>query len=214
VPAPLPPLPPAFRVTDADVRPGGPGMLDLLDDDHERLTRLCDRLCRSITGLPAPLRRRPLVDVLVASLTRHLSAEEQYLYPTVRAVLPGGTRLADQELGEHAAITRTLRRLHAARADDPAYPTLVSTVADHVRRHTRRARSVIFPQLRARCTANELIRLGNRVQIAGEAAPTRPHPSAPVRPPANKLVDPALGVLDKVRDVLTGRRTRFEHVNI
>ena len=40
-----------------------------------------------------------------------------------------------------------------------------------------------------------------------EAAPTRPHPNAPTRPPWNKVVDPLLGVWDRVRDAATGRRT-------
>ena len=229
---PLPPLPPAFRVTDADVRPGGRDMLAILDDDHERFVLLCESLLsagRLVAGrpaagadgevaMPAALRRRPgvnaVVDVLVATLTRHLSAEEQYLYPTVCAVLPDGGELAGRELGEHRAIARSLRELYTTRPDAPAYRSLAITVYDQLRRHVDRASQEIFPRVRERCTDNELIRLGNRVQIAVEAAPTRPHPAAPVRPPANKLVDPALGVVDKVRDALAFRRTRFEQLNM
>ena len=62
-------------------------------------------------------------------------------------------------------------------------------------------------KLRAALPEHDLIRLGNRVQIAEEAAPTRPHPGAPATPPLNKLVDPALGVVDKIRDLLSGRST-------
>ncbi|MBX6721770.1 MAG: hemerythrin domain-containing protein, partial [Dactylosporangium sp.] len=53
----------------------------------------------------------------------------------------------------------------------------------------------------------DLVRLGNRILVAEEAAPTRPPPRAPDRPPWNKLVDPVLGVADKLRDVLTRRVT-------
>ncbi|TDB79974.1 hemerythrin domain-containing protein, partial [Micromonospora sp. KC721] len=34
-----------------------------------------------------------------------------------------------------------------------------------------------------------------------------PHPDSPATPPWNRLVDPAWGVVDKVRDAVTGRRT-------
>jgi hypothetical protein len=130
--------------------------------------------------------------VLTATLSRHLSAEEQYLYPTVRAVLPGGAELADAEIAADAALRRT-------RPDE-----LVPAVRAHLDRCTRR----LFPALRAALDETELIRLGNRVVIAEEAAPTRPHPRTPYRPPWNKLVDPLVGVLDKVRDAATGRATR------
>jgi hypothetical protein len=126
----------------------------------------------------------PVGDVLTATLSRHLSAEEQYLYPVVRAVVPGGTALADAE------------------------STALRTGARAVPEHVDRCERLIFPPLRAALDETARIRLGNRAVIAGEAAPTRPHPWTPRTPPWNKLVDPLVGVLDKVRDALTGRPTR------
>ncbi|RST04975.1 hemerythrin domain-containing protein, partial [Streptomyces sp. WAC05374] len=32
-----------------------------------------------------------------------------------------------------------------------------------------------------------------------------PHPAAPARPPANKLLAPGAGMVDRLRDMLTGR---------
>lgn len=205
--APLPPLPPAFAVSDADMRPGGRNMVDLLVDDHHEISELCARLRESPCDSPAAGR---LTEVLVATLSRHLSAEEQYLYPTVRAVLPDGAHLVDRELDEDRELLRTLKRLHHTAPGDPTYAGTVDTVTTLVHRHTMRASGEVFPRLRAVCGDNELIRLGNRVEIAYEAAPTRPHPATPVTPPANKLVDPAVGVVDKVVDAVSGRTTRPE----
>jgi len=207
---PLPPLPPAFRVRDEDVHPAGRSMIDILVDDHHTLAVLYEQLAADD---PAAPERRPLVDVLVAVLSRHLSAEEQYLYPTVRAVLPDGAHLADQELTEDGAILRTLKQLERTAPEDPAYPTFVDAIGAQVRRHDQRAAREIFPRLCEVCTEAELIRLGNRVEIAREAAPTRPHPSTPLSPPANKVVDAAVGVLDKVRDALGGRTTWPDDLN-
>lgn len=41
--------------------------------------------------------------------------------------------------------------------------------------------------------------------IAKKPAPTRPHPAAPDKPPANKLLGPGAGLVDRARDMLTGR---------
>ncbi|HEV8566364.1 MAG TPA: hypothetical protein VGQ92_04590 [Actinoplanes sp.] len=56
-------------------------------------------------------------------------------------------------------------------------------------------------------TVEALIRVGNRLETAAEAAPTRPHPGTPSTPPWNKIIDPVVAVADKVRDVATGRTT-------
>ena len=36
-------------------------------------------------------------------------------------------------------------------------------------------------------------------------APTRPHPSAPDTPPLNKILAPGAGLVDRIRDKITGR---------
>jgi hypothetical protein len=36
-------------------------------------------------------------------------------------------------------------------------------------------------------------------------APTRPHPFAPDKPPMNKILTAGAGLVDRMRDALTGR---------
>ncbi|MEU3456962.1 hemerythrin domain-containing protein [Micromonospora sp. NPDC006766] len=185
---PLPPLPPA---ADDAYRPGGRSVAEIVDREHRALLGLVEQLTS---------RRSEVLDVLTAALSRHLCAEEQYLFPAVRAAAPKSAELVDRELEADAALLTALRELSGP--EDPA----VAEVADRVRRHVDRVAALVVP-LRQGATEVELIRLGNRWEIAGEAAPTRPHPGTPATPPWNKVVEPALGVLDKVRDAVTGRRT-------
>jgi hypothetical protein len=63
----------------------------------------------------------------------------------------------------------------------------------------------LFPRLRSSCPADALDDLGDKVRQAKKMAPTRPHPSAPDKPPANKLLAPGVGMVDRMRDALTGR---------
>jgi hypothetical protein len=202
---PLPPLPPVDGGSDDEAyRPGGRSMVELLTEEHERLTRLCRELTDP-TG--APEHRRQVADVLSATVARHLSAEEQYLYPAVRSALSDGAALADREVEADPVLLRTLKELAAAAPEDPAFDRLAEQVAAGIDRHVHTATTDLFPELKDVASDAELIRLGNRVEIAEEAAPTRPHPGTPSTPPWNKVVEPAMGVVDKVRDAVTGRQT-------
>ncbi|GGR75479.1 hemerythrin [Micromonospora fulviviridis] len=193
---PLPPLPPA---ADDAYRPGGRSLADHVDREHRALLGLAGQV--TDPGLDGA-RRREVLDVLTAAVSRHLSAEEQYLFPAARAAVPESAEMVDREIEADAALLTALKGLSGP--DDPA----VTDVADRVRRHVSRVAALLAP-LREVASDAELIRLGNRWEIAEEAAPTRPHPGTPATPPWNKIVEPAVGVLDKVRDVVTGRRTRL-----
>ncbi|MEH1125146.1 hemerythrin domain-containing protein [Micromonospora sp. CPCC 206061] len=183
----LPPLPP----TPAGVtwQPGGRSVVDVLAGEHATIADLCVRLADpAIT----PRRRREIADVLAATVARHLSAEEQYLYPVIRRMRGAGA--VDREIAAGRALRRALRR--------PG-----PEIARGLREHAASVEDMLAA-LAAATPPAELIRLGNRVEVAEEAAPTRPHPKAPAKPPWNKVADPALGVLDRLRDAFTGRRTR------
>jgi hypothetical protein len=183
VTVPLPPLP-SLTGDDENYRPGGRNMVAVLSQEHDQI----DALCRELTDPgAAPERRREVAEVVTATVTRHLSAEEQYLYPAVRAALPDGVPLADREIAADAAVLRTLRELSSAAPKQLRFDELVDEVVGQLRRHTRTARTEMFPALREIVGEAELIRLGNRVEIAEEAAPTRPHPDAPATPPLNPI---------------------------
>ncbi|WBB68876.1 hemerythrin domain-containing protein [Micromonospora sp. WMMD812] len=185
---PLPPLPPA---PDEGYRPGGRSIADIVEQEHRQLLELVGQL----TG-PEAIPEQGL-PVLTAALSRHLSAEEQYLLPAVRAALPETAERVDHEIDADAGLLTALRAL----AEDG-----LGEVAERVRRHVEGVDTLVAA-LRGVATEEELIRLGNRLEIAEEAAPTRPHPATPATPPWNRIVEPAVGVVDKVRDVVTGRPT-------
>ncbi|SBT42139.1 hemerythrin domain-containing protein [Micromonospora auratinigra] len=193
---PLPPLPPA---ADDAYRPGGRSLADIVDREHRALLGLADQVEDPQLG---PERRREVLDVLVAAVSRHLSAEEQYLFPAARAAVPASAELVTREIEADAALLTALKGLSGAPDPD------VADVVDRVRRHVSRVAALVLP-LREVASDAELIRLGNRWEIAEEAAPTRPHPGTPATPPWNKIVEPVVGVLDKARDVVSGRRTRL-----
>lgn len=192
----LPPLPPVGGETT------GPNVVDLLNHEHRELLALCGELTGDGTDAA---RRKTLAQVISAELSRHLSAEEQYLYPAVRATVPDGYALVDREIAEDRALLESLRLLEAA--DDGNRAERADDVCRRLTRHADAAAGELLPMLLQMASVEELIRLGNRVELAEEAAPTRPHPGTPATPPWNKLVDPAVAVVDKMRDMVSRRTT-------
>jgi Hemerythrin HHE cation binding domain len=191
----LPPLPPVGGETT------GRNVVDVIAEQHAELLELCARL----TG---DAERRRVAQVVIATLSRHLSGEEQYLYPAVRLAVPDGDALADRELAEDHELLLILQRLDRCRPDDPEFDAAAAEVAAAVRRHVDADAEELLPMLRLMAPIEDLIRVGNRLELAEEAAPTRPHPATPSTPPWNKVVDPVVALADKARDVV-GRRSTY-----
>ncbi|MEV0270200.1 hemerythrin domain-containing protein [Hamadaea sp. NPDC050747] len=188
---------------------GGRGIARVLADEHTRLqTLLEDALTATGAVTTGTTETRQIADAFIAAMSRHLSAEEQELYPAARTALDNGDRIVDDEIEADREILRVLADLHKADPDGAEFAALLARADLHLRRHVRTADEDIYPELRRRLDREEQVKLGNRIDIFEEAAPTRPHPNTPSTPPLNKVVDPALGTIDKMRDVLSGRKTR------
>ncbi|MGW2181918.1 hemerythrin domain-containing protein [Streptomyces sp. NPDC001732] len=180
----------------------GGNAIEELTVDHREVDALFDRIEALPVGDP---RRRKLADELTAELVRHSVAEEEYLYPAVRRYVEGGDELADKELADHAKVERLLKDLESRQPEETEFNDLVAKVKFEVADHVRDEEGRLFPLLAAACTPETLDDLGEKVRRAKRTAPTRPHPSAPDTPPADKLLAPGVGLVDRARDLLAGR---------
>jgi hemerythrin superfamily protein len=146
-----------------------------------------------------------LTEQVITSLVKHSVAEEIYLYPAVRKALPDGDDLADHELHEHDEAEQTMKKLEKLTPEQPEFwPTLHELISE-IRHHVGEEENNLFPKLRAACSAQELQDLGRKVQQAEKVAPTRPHPSAPSEGGVLGALAPGAGLVDRVRDALSGR---------
>ncbi|MGW7267012.1 hemerythrin domain-containing protein [Streptomyces sp. NPDC054842] len=173
-----------------------------LTTDHEEVEELFTNIEELPSGDP---QRKQYADQVTMELVRHSVAEEAYLYPAVRRHVPGGDTLADRELEDHAVAERTMKDLEGCQADDPEFDRLMSRLMTEIRTHVADEENNLFPRLRESCSQEALDELGDKVRQAKKTAPTRPHPSAPDKPPANKLLAPGAGLVDRMRDALSGR---------
>jgi hemerythrin superfamily protein len=184
-------------------------VVDVLTTDHHEVEAIFVEL-ESRQG--SPEHRRQLADVMIAELVRHAVAEEAYVYPAARKALPDGDQLAEHEISEHADAERTMKELESVDPSDPRFDELLTHLTATIRHHVRDEESDLFPRLRAACAEEELVELAGKVEAAKKSAPTRPHPAAPDHPPANRLLAPGTGLVDRVRDALSGRPTSMEEL--
>jgi hemerythrin superfamily protein len=176
-------------------------LIEAIITDHREV----EGVFTEIESSADPRSRRELVEHVIVELVRHSVAEEQYLYPTARKALPNGDELADHELEEHAEAEEVMKAIEKTDATDPKFDELVGKLMEDIRHHLQDEEKDLLPKLREACDAAELRDLGQKFEHAKKMAPTRPHPSAPDRPPANKILGPGVGLIDRMRDALTGR---------
>lgn len=182
--------------------PGGvPDVVDVLMADHRQIEELLTEL---ESGSGTVEYRRRLADVAIAEIVRHDVAEQEYLYPAVRHVLPDGGA-TDSRIADQAEAEEIMKQLERVAATEPAFDRLVADLATRVRLHVLDEETDLLPRLRRSAAPAELRRLAVLVEMAERSAPTRPHPGAPHRPPWNLLLTPGAGLVDRVRDALRGR---------
>jgi hypothetical protein len=112
---------------------------------------------------------------------------------------------AEHARKEHADAEETLARLEKLDADDPSFDDELATLMAEIRHHIEEEEGEMFAHMRQVIDADELRRLGGRVEAFKKVAPTRPHPNVPNEPVPRMAAGPAASLFDRMRDLATGR---------
>ncbi|WP_199430542.1 hemerythrin domain-containing protein [Qaidamihabitans albus] len=180
-------------------------LISVIVNDHREVEQVFTELESGANR--DPQHRRDLVDHVIAELVRHSVAEEQYMYPAARKNLANGNEIADHEIEEHSEAEQVMKQLEDLDPKDPKFDQLLGQLMDSIRHHVEDEENDLLPKLQNSMSEEELRDLGEKVLKAKEKAPTRPHPGAPDKPPANRILDPGAGLIDQIRDRLSGRQT-------
>jgi hemerythrin superfamily protein len=184
-----------------DVAGAEQDVVDVLTTDHREATSLI----ADIQTATDAEQRRDLADTLISELVRHSVAEEMYVYPAMRKHLSDGEAAVEHDIEEHRELEGLLKELEGEDAAGTRFAEVVSQIAATLADHIRDEEAQQFPQLRASVPRTELVELAQKVETAKKLAPTRPHPSAPNSQVFHKLVGPGVGLVDRLRDRLSGR---------
>ena len=181
---------------------GDQDVVDILTTDHHEVLALLGQIPAA-----APDQRRDMADTIIAELMRHAIAEEMYVYPAMRDHLPDGESKVQHDVEEHQQLEEVMKELESIDAADPRFLEALGRLEAVLRDHVSDEERDQFPLLRAQLSAEQLVDMGQKVETAKKAAPTRPHPAAPHSELFHKLVGPGVGMVDRMRDKLTGRST-------
>ena len=180
---------------------GDHDVIDVLTTDHREATELIEQ----VLATSEPEQRRDLADSLISELVRHSVAEEMYVYPAMRDHLPNGDETVDHDTSEHKELEALMKELEAADASSAVFTDTVEQIRAALRAHVAGEETEQFPALRRHLPQDTLVELKEKVELAKKVAPTRPHPAAPNAELFHKLVGPGVGLVDRLRDALTGR---------
>jgi hemerythrin superfamily protein len=181
----------------------GTDVVDILTSDHQSMLELIGQ----IEGTPDAGQRRDLADTVIAEVMRHAVAEEMYVYPAIEEHVPDGKAEVEHDKKEHDEIVQVMKRMEDVDAAEPRFMELVRELEAQLRHHAGDEESDQFPKLRANIPREQLVELGEKVETAKKLAPTRPHPTAPHSELFHKTLGPGVGLVDRLRDKLTGRQT-------
>jgi hemerythrin superfamily protein len=179
---------------------GDRDVVDILTTDHHEVLEL-------VSQIPSadPAQRRDMADTIIAELMRHSVAEEMYVYPAMRDHLPDGDSQVQHDIEEHQQLVEVMKELEGHDAADARFLETLGRLEQLLRDHVTDEERDQFPRLRAQLTRDQLVEIGAKVETAKKAAPTRPHPSAPHSELFHKTIGPGVGLVDRLRDKLTGR---------
>ena len=182
--------------TDHDV-------IDILTADHQAMLDLLN-VIKQATNTQT---RRETADAVIAEVMRHSVAEEMFVYPAMEEHVPNGSEEVEHDKEEHAELVDVMKRLEDVHAEDQSFMDLVHELESQLRHHIRDEEDEQFPKLREHIPPEQRRAIGQKVEQAKRLAPTRPHPNIPQSELFHKTVGPGLGMVDRLRDKLTGRNS-------
>ncbi|MEV6672324.1 hemerythrin domain-containing protein [Streptomyces sp. NPDC051162] len=136
-------------------------ILTELESDHRVIEALFNSIHR--TRLE-DVHREDLLEEVATALARHSAAEEEYLYPAVRAQLAEGDTFVEKEHGDQERLTAMLRGLESSTVYEPGFDARVRALEREVGQHVRHEERDVFPMLRHVCPLELLRRLGEEVK--------------------------------------------------
>lgn len=183
--------------------PQSQDVLDLLMQEHREVEALLDQIIQPEQNPDS----RDTADRVIAMLVKHSVAEEMYVYPVMEQYLPNGKQDVEHDKQEHQELEELLKALEGLAPEEDGFAQCVSKIQEVLNDHVHDEEDEQFPRLREAVPADTLVDLRGKVEMAEKVAPTRPHPEAPHSELFHKVVGPGVGMVDRLRDALSGRVT-------
>lgn len=141
------------------------GLITLIKDDHKKVEAVFKKL-----ETAEPSQVPELLQQVAELLIPHSKAEEQVVYPAIKAAAPEEQTEVDDGIAEHHHVEETLEQLMAADPEAPGVDGLVAAMIGEVRHHVEEEEQEILPTFAESTSNQELSDLGTEFTAAKERA--------------------------------------------
>ncbi|KAG9307458.1 hypothetical protein G9A89_017288 [Geosiphon pyriformis] len=167
-----------------------------LKEDHQIVRDLYQRYLKESSDEE----RQKIANTIIREVSVHSTTEEIVLYPAFEEALPDGKQFADHSRKEHLDIKKNLYDLDGMKVTDSGYKEKLGATMEEFDKHAKEEEEEKFPQFRKAVSEEKLQELGKKWINTRPLVPTRPHPSAPDKPPAETIAGATQAPIDRLRD--------------
>jgi hemerythrin superfamily protein len=175
-------------------------VVSFLKAQHEAIKAIFDRV-ESTSGRE----REDAFVTLRRLLALHETAEEEVVHPRAKHEIHDGARIVGARLREENEAKHALAELERLDVESAEFESAFQKLKADVIAHAEAEEHEEFVQLAAQLDDAQLERMRKAAQLAESMAPTRPHPGVE-SPAANLLAGPFAAMLDRARDLISGKR--------
>lgn len=187
-------------MTEANLRTGA-DVVSFLKQQHEQVKALFQQVFDSSGDA-----REEAFVALRRLLAVHETAEEEVVHPRAKNAIPDGESIVGARLQEENEAKQVLSELEKLDVNSVEFETQLRQFQADVVRHAEAEEQQEFSRLEEALEPEQLERMRNAAKLAESSAPTRPHAGVESRG-ANMLAGPFAAMMDRARDMMTGKTT-------
>jgi hemerythrin-like domain-containing protein len=137
------------------------GVITLIKDDHKKVESVFKKLEKA-----DPEEIPELLQQVAELLIPHSKAEEQVVYPAIKAATPDEADEVDDGLAEHHHVEEVLQQLLASDPSAPGVDGLVAAMIGEVRHHVEEEEEDILPAFAEAASNEQLSQLADEFTAA------------------------------------------------
>jgi hemerythrin superfamily protein len=172
---------------------------DAIKEDHREMYDYYDQYVRAAGDKDAQTR---WANQLSWEIARHAVGEEIVVYPLMEKHLgQKGVELADQDRRDHQFVKEKLYELESVQPGSAEHGSRLKEIMEHLHTHNDSEENEDLPRLEPALGEEGSKSAAKSFTLTKKFAPTRPHPSAPNKPPFETVVGLMTAPIDKLKDM-------------
>lgn len=117
----------------------------LLKSDHRDVEKTFAKFKKMPDGEYAP--KKKLADHICDELLKHMTVEEEILYPAVKSKVKGAEDVVNEGVVEHAGAKDLIKQIKSMKGNEELFDTKVMVLAEQIEHHVKEEEEEMFPKV-------------------------------------------------------------------